>query len=192
MIIFFCFIVQFFYEYDDVGKSIFCVNVWVKYFEKPWFFTIILVEIQFFRLLKGLVRALLVAWWRKQIVKQLTLWPKNMWKIIFKNCTNKKAVNAKRNLVKKTTIWRIFNKKLQSCEFLKKIPKNINKKNLKLHKFEKFWGIRIWYRVTFGGPSSTSPSVVVFKFFCSFPSCQSPSAVHHMIQNENIKFREKL
>ena len=95
MIIFFCFIVLFFFEYDDVGKLIFCVNVWVKYFEKPWFFTIILVEIQFFRLLKGLVRALLVAWWRKKIVKQLTLWPKNMWKIIFKNCTNKKAVNAK-------------------------------------------------------------------------------------------------
>ena len=35
---------------------------------------------------------------------------------------------------------------------LKKIPQNINKKNFK---FEKFRGIRIWYRDTFGGPSSS-------------------------------------
>ena len=67
-----------------------------------------------------------------------------MWKIIFNKLNKQKASKHKAYFGgKKTTIWRIFNKKLQSCEFLKKIPKKINKKNLKLHKFEKLSGIPI-------------------------------------------------
>ena len=56
-----------------------------------------------------------------------------MWKIIFEKLNKQKGSTTQSVFWwKKTTIWRIFNKKLKSCEFLKKNSKKHKQKKLKI------------------------------------------------------------
>jgi hypothetical protein len=60
-----------------------------------------------------------------------------LWKIIFKKLNKQKDSKWKASFGGKRQQFG------EVCEFLKKIPKNLNKKNLKLHKLEKLSGIPI-------------------------------------------------
>ena len=70
--------------------------------------------------LKGLPRALLGALWTKQLVKQLTLWPKNMWKIIFKKLNKQKESKHKAYFGRKKQQFGEFSIKNYSHVNLKK------------------------------------------------------------------------